>query len=133
MIRAFPPPPPPPPPPPHPCKMTRVTPGGTIQVVLDVKVMKFSGWAAAIPFDNGEDASIIHNSARRIGFLPSLFPIWPTLNHTFLLVSLQPATLIAPEAIIIKRRDKPYRSGRSPDWIKVKNQDAPAASRIMEW
>jgi hypothetical protein len=25
------------------------------------------------------------------------------------------------------------RSGRSPDWIKVKNPDAPAASRIMEW
>jgi bifunctional non-homologous end joining protein LigD len=37
------------------------------------------------------------------------------------------------EGIIAKRRDKPYRSGRSPDWIKVKNPDAPAASRIMEW
>jgi hypothetical protein len=23
--------------------------------------------------------------------------------------------------------------GRSPDWIKVENPDAPAASRIMEW
>jgi len=37
------------------------------------------------------------------------------------------------EGIVAKRRDKSYRSGRSPDWIKVKNQDAPAASRIMEW
>jgi bifunctional non-homologous end joining protein LigD len=37
------------------------------------------------------------------------------------------------EGIVAKRRDKPYRSGRSPDWIKVKNPDAPAASRIMEW
>jgi ATP dependent DNA ligase domain len=32
--------------------------------------------------------------------------------------------------IVAKRRDRPYRSGRSPDWIKVKNPDAPAASRI---
>jgi bifunctional non-homologous end joining protein LigD len=37
------------------------------------------------------------------------------------------------EGIVAKRRDRPYRSGRSPDWIKVKNPHAPAASRIMEW
>ncbi len=37
------------------------------------------------------------------------------------------------EGIVAKRRDRPYRSGRSPDWIKVKNPDALAASRIMEW
>jgi hypothetical protein len=24
------------------------------------------------------------------------------------------------------------RSGRSPDWIKVKNPDAPAATRVIE-
>ena len=36
------------------------------------------------------------------------------------------------EGIVSKRRDAPYRSGRSPDWIKVKNPDAPAASRVME-
>jgi hypothetical protein len=30
-------------------------------------------------------------------------------------------------------REKPYRSGRSPDWIKVKNLDAPAAAiRLIE-
>jgi bifunctional non-homologous end joining protein LigD len=33
------------------------------------------------------------------------------------------------EGIVAKRRDRPYRSGRSPDWIKVKNSDAPAATR----
>ena len=27
---------------------------------------------------------------------------------------------------------RPYRSGRSPHWIKVKNPDAPAATRIIE-
>jgi bifunctional non-homologous end joining protein LigD len=36
------------------------------------------------------------------------------------------------EGIVAKRRDKPYRSGRSPDWIKVKNQDVPAAKRLIE-
>jgi ATP-dependent DNA ligase len=34
--------------------------------------------------------------------------------------------------VVAKRRDKPYRSGRSPDWIKIKNPDAPAASRVIE-
>jgi bifunctional non-homologous end joining protein LigD len=37
------------------------------------------------------------------------------------------------EGIVAKRRDRPYRSGRTPDWIKVKNPDAPAATRILEW
>jgi hypothetical protein len=29
------------------------------------------------------------------------------------------------EGLVAKRRDRPYRSGRSKDWIKVKNPDAP--------
>jgi bifunctional non-homologous end joining protein LigD len=37
------------------------------------------------------------------------------------------------ERIVAKRRDRPYKSGRSPDWIKVKNPNAPAATRIIEW
>jgi bifunctional non-homologous end joining protein LigD len=36
------------------------------------------------------------------------------------------------EGIVAKRRDRPCRSGRSPDWIKVKNPEAPAASRVIE-
>jgi bifunctional non-homologous end joining protein LigD len=35
------------------------------------------------------------------------------------------------EGIVAKRRDRPYRSGRSPDWIKVKNPDASAATRMI--
>jgi hypothetical protein len=38
-------------------------------------------------------------------------------------------TLATPR---FRRRDKPYRSGRSPDWIKVKNPDPPAATRVIE-
>jgi ATP-dependent DNA ligase len=36
------------------------------------------------------------------------------------------------EGIVSKRRDAPYRSGRCADWTKVKNPDAPAATRSME-
>jgi hypothetical protein len=37
------------------------------------------------------------------------------------------------EGIVSKRRDRPYRSGRSSDWVKLKNPDAPAATRVIEW
>jgi ATP-dependent DNA ligase len=37
------------------------------------------------------------------------------------------------EGVVSKRRDKPYRSGKCADWVKVKNPDAPAASRTMEF
>ena len=36
------------------------------------------------------------------------------------------------EGIVSKRRDLPYRSGRSPDWLKFKNPNAPAVTREME-
>ena len=36
------------------------------------------------------------------------------------------------EGIISKRRDSPYRSGRCPDWIKVKSPDAPATTRLLD-
>src|SRR5262249_10435922 len=31
------------------------------------------------------------------------------------------------EGIVSKRKDSPYRSRRSPDWLKMKNSDAPDA------
>jgi bifunctional non-homologous end joining protein LigD len=43
------------------------------------------------------------------------------------------ACKLGAEGIVAKRRDRPYRSGRCVDWVKVKNPDAPAATRIMEW
>src|SRR5262249_16047414 len=36
------------------------------------------------------------------------------------------------EGIVSKRRDSSYRSGRSPDWLKMKNLDAPAVKREAE-
>jgi bifunctional non-homologous end joining protein LigD len=48
-------------------------------------------------------------------------------------VVFQSACRMGLEGIVAKRRDRPYRSGRSPDWVKVKNPDAPAATRVIEW
>jgi hypothetical protein len=43
------------------------------------------------------------------------------------------ACALGLEGIVLKRRDAPYRAGRCADWIKVKNPDAPAATRHLEW
>jgi ATP-dependent DNA ligase len=36
------------------------------------------------------------------------------------------------EGIVSKRKDSAYRSGRSPDWLKIKNPDASAVKREAE-
>ena len=36
------------------------------------------------------------------------------------------------EGLVSKRRDRPYQPGRSKHWIKVKNRQHPAMSRVME-
>jgi bifunctional non-homologous end joining protein LigD len=36
------------------------------------------------------------------------------------------------EGLVSKRSDRPYRGGRSKDWIKIKNRKHPAMSRVME-
>jgi ATP-dependent DNA ligase len=36
------------------------------------------------------------------------------------------------EGIVSKRKDSAYRSGRSPDWLKMKNAEAPAVKREEE-
>jgi bifunctional non-homologous end joining protein LigD len=36
------------------------------------------------------------------------------------------------EGIVSKRKDSAYRSGRSPDWLKMKNPAAPAVKREAE-
>ena len=44
----------------------------------------------------------------------------------------QHACKLGAEGIVAKRRDRPYHSGRCAHWVKVKNPDAPAATRIIE-
>jgi bifunctional non-homologous end joining protein LigD len=36
------------------------------------------------------------------------------------------------EGMVSKRRDSPYRAGRSPHWIKVKNRNHPALKRMQD-
>jgi bifunctional non-homologous end joining protein LigD len=36
------------------------------------------------------------------------------------------------EGIVSKRSDRPYRAGRSKDWVKVKNRRHPAMDRVMD-
>jgi ATP-dependent DNA ligase len=42
------------------------------------------------------------------------------------------AVSLGLEGIVSKRRNSPYSSGRSPDWIKSKNPGAPAVKRETE-
>ena len=36
------------------------------------------------------------------------------------------------EGLVSKRRDRPYRGGRSKDWIKAKNRTHPAMEHVKE-
>ena len=36
------------------------------------------------------------------------------------------------EGMVSKRADRPYRAGRSKDWVKVKNRKHPAFSRVQD-
>jgi ATP-dependent DNA ligase len=36
------------------------------------------------------------------------------------------------EGLVSKHRDRPYRAGTSPNWLKVKNPKHPAMTRVME-
>ena len=42
------------------------------------------------------------------------------------------ACKLGREGIVSKRLGSPYRSGRSPHWVKVKNPKAPAVKREAE-
>jgi bifunctional non-homologous end joining protein LigD len=45
---------------------------------------------------------------------------------------LHHACKLGLEGIVSKRKDSRYRSGRSPQWIKSKNPNAPAVKREAE-
>jgi bifunctional non-homologous end joining protein LigD len=42
------------------------------------------------------------------------------------------ACKIGLEGMVSKRLDSTYRSGRSPNWIKVKNPESPAMKRAKD-
>jgi len=54
------------------------------------------------------------------------------LEHEDGAVIFRHACKMGLEGIVSKRLGSPYRSGRSKDWLKFKNPDAPAAKREAE-
>jgi bifunctional non-homologous end joining protein LigD len=54
------------------------------------------------------------------------------MEHDDAALVFEHACKLGFEGIISKREDSPYRSGRSPDWIKLKNPSAPAVKREAE-
>jgi bifunctional non-homologous end joining protein LigD len=47
-------------------------------------------------------------------------------------IAFKHACKLGCEGIVSKRLGSPYRSGRSPHWVKVKNPKAPAVIREVE-
>jgi bifunctional non-homologous end joining protein LigD len=54
------------------------------------------------------------------------------LEHDSGLMVFQHACQMGLEGIVSKRLGSRYRSGRSPDWVKMRNPDAPAVKREAE-
>jgi bifunctional non-homologous end joining protein LigD len=54
------------------------------------------------------------------------------LEHDCGLTVFQHACKMGLEGIVSKRLGSRYRSGRSPDWLKFKNPEAPAVRREAE-
>jgi bifunctional non-homologous end joining protein LigD len=54
------------------------------------------------------------------------------LEHPEGAVVFEHARHMGLEGIVSKRLGSRYRSGRSPDWLKFKNPDAPAVTREAE-
>jgi ATP-dependent DNA ligase len=54
------------------------------------------------------------------------------MEETDGLLVFQHACKLGLEGIVSKRKESRYRSGRSPDWIKSKNPQAPAVKREAE-
>jgi bifunctional non-homologous end joining protein LigD len=58
--------------------------------------------------------------------------IEPRAQRLLLERVFQHACKMGLEGIVSKRLGSRYRSGRSPDWLKFKNPDAPAVKREAE-
>jgi len=69
-------------------------------------------------------ASIVAKAGRGIRFNEHIEGDGPTV--------FAHACKLGLEGIVSKRKDSAYRSGRSPDWLKMKNSDAPAVRREAE-
>lgn len=86
---------------------------------------------------NGEDirAEPIEERKRRLAGLLRLPHEGIALNETYRedgAVIFKHACALGCEGIVSKRLGSPYRAGRSAQWLKIKNQAAPAVRRLEE-
>jgi len=86
---------------------------------------------------NGEDVrhESIENRKRRLAGLLQLPHDGIALNEHFGgdgAVVYKHACALGCEGIVSKRLGTPYRAGRSPHWLKIKNPVAPAVRRLEE-
>jgi ATP-dependent DNA ligase len=100
-----------------------------------------NGRAILCAFDllevNGEDIrrEPIEERKRRLAGLLRLPDDGIALNEAFRgegMVIYKHACALGCEGIVSKRLGSPYRAGRSPHWLKVKNPAAPAVRRLDE-
>jgi bifunctional non-homologous end joining protein LigD len=100
-----------------------------------------NGRAILCAFDllevNGQDVrpEPIEDRKRRLAGLLRLPHDGIALNEAFGgdgAVIYKHACALGCEGIVSKRLGSPYRAGRSPHWLKVKNPDAPAVRRLEE-
>jgi bifunctional non-homologous end joining protein LigD len=73
---------------------------------------------------------------KELEFHPDAWPRYERLNehleHEDGEVVFRHACKMGLEGIVSKRKDSHYRSGRSPDWLKMKNPACAAVRREME-
>ena len=60
------------------------------------------------------------------------FPFWIWLGVSGKFGECFIPWISGPEGIVSKRKASPYRSGRSPDWLKMKNPACEAVRREAE-
>src|SRR5262245_60171111 len=102
----------------------RARPGRSEQSVLSFSANRSSLLIGELLLGNLSETVVVVGKAQAgIRFNEHIEGDGPTFAH---------ACKLGLEGIISKRKDSVYRSGRSPDWLKMKNPAAPAVTREAE-
>ena len=80
----------------------------------------------------GADRGAEGNAGQHLAQEPTRRAINEHLEHPDGIAVFQHACKMGLEGIVSKRLGSRYRSGRSPDWLKFKNPEAPAVRREAE-
>jgi bifunctional non-homologous end joining protein LigD len=86
------------------------------------------------PYSLGKDVSVRRSNAALavLAKAGSGLRLNEPLEHEDGEVVFRHACKLGLEGIVSKLKGSPYRSGRSPDWLKMKKPDAPAVKREAE-